>query len=227
MQSKTEILVVEDDDVNRYLCETLLRKEGYEVTSVASFQDARIALEKRNYPLVILDLNLPDGDGLGLARSFSNELSRKFLIMTARDAAQERYLGFEAGAADYLIKPFHPGELLHRVRNLLPETKKQDHLVFGEWTINLSSRTLVDQGGNAVSLTRGEFDLLATLAASGGRVISRDTLLEEISRDAVNASTRTVDVLVSRIRKKIEPNPASPRYVLTVPSLGYRLGETV
>ncbi|MBY4677664.1 response regulator transcription factor [Marinobacterium arenosum] len=221
-----DVLVVEDDDANRYLCETLLLKEGYQVQAVTNIADACTSLKARTYDLVILDLNLPDGDGLTLARQYCHPDSLPFLIMTTRGAAQERYLGFEAGATDYLIKPFHPGELIYRVQHLMRKSGKQevqDRLQFGDWTLDIVERTLADQAGNPVNLTRGEFDLLAALASSRGRVLGRDSLLEAITGDTSNGHPRTVDVLISRLRKKIESDPGQPRHILTVPGLGYRL----
>jgi DNA-binding response OmpR family regulator len=220
-----KILIVEDDEATQYICEFTLHNEGYQVTLAANIAEARTALAKKNFNLVLLDLNLPDGNGMSLVRDFS---SQPFLIMTVSATPQERYQGFKAGAKDYLIKPFHPGELMHRIKNLLVKEpdKSENSLQFGKCLLNLATHTF-SQAGYVVELTRGEFALLAVLARAKGKVISRDTLLKSIARESGDGHPRTVDVLISRLRKKIENEPRKPSYVLTVPGLGYRLVDTV
>jgi DNA-binding response OmpR family regulator len=220
-----KILIVEDDEATQYICEFTLHNEGYQVTLAANIAEARTALAKKNFNLVLLDLNLPDGNGMSLVRYFS---SQPFLIMTVSATPQERYQGFKAGAKDYLIKPFHPGELMHRIKNLLVKEpdKSENSLQFGKCLLNLATHTF-SQAGYVVELTRGEFALLAVLARAKGKVISRDTLLKSIARESGDGHPRTVDVLISRLRKKIENEPRKPSYVLTVPGLGYRLVDTV
>lgn len=216
-----QILIVEDDDATRYLCEAVLLKEGYQVTLAATVAEAQTALSDTRFSLVALDLNLPDGKGMDLIQSVS---SVPFLIMTISCNPQERFRGFEAGAGDYLVKPFHPGELIHRVNNLLLNHTKavRDCLQFGEWILNMADLTLV-KADDAVELTRGEFDLLAALVGAKGRVLSRDFLLDVISGKTGDGHPRTVDVLISRLRKKVESNPHQPRYILTVSGIGYRM----
>jgi len=220
-----KILIVEDDEATQYICEFTLHNEGYQVTLAANIAEARTALAKKNFNLVLLDLNLPDGKGMSLVRDFS---SQSFLIMTVNATPQERYQGFKAGARDYLIKPFHPGELVHRIKNLLVNKPDQseNNLQFGKCILNLATHTFT-QAGYVVELTRGEFALLAALAGAKGRIISRDTLLESIARESGDGHPRTVDVLISRLRKKIENEPRQPSYILTAPGLGYRLVDTL
>jgi len=224
MSTDTEILVVEDDDTIRFLCETLLQKESYRVNVAKTVAEARIMLEKTRYDLIILDLNLPDGDGLDLTRRSSpTHPLPPFIIMSARDTALDRYLGFEAGATDYLIKPFHPGELIYRVRNLLPKTNSlpKSLLPLGANQLDLDRQILFDQAGTPIKLTRGEFNMLATLVRANGRPVNRDSLLDSIVQEG-DGNPKTVDVLISRLRKKIEPDPRRPCHIYTVPGMGYR-----
>ena len=225
MDKKIQILIVEDDEATQYICEFALQNEGYQVTLAANIAEARTALAQRHFNLILLDLNLPDGKGMSLIRHFS---SQPFLIMTVSATPQERYQGFEAGARDYLIKPFHPGELLHRINNLLVKEPSQceNSIQFGEWILDLAARTL-SQAGDVVELTRGEFALLAALAVAKGRILSRVALLESIARESGEGHPRTVDVLISRLRKKIENEPRQPSYILTAPGFGYRLVDTL
>lgn len=227
-----DILVVEDDDAIRYLCEAILKKNHAYITCVASLHEALIALEKTHFNLLIIDLNLPDGDGLDLVKQFSIDSTTPILIMTGRGTPLQRFEGLEAGAADYLIKPFHPGELLHRVETLLAsklahKAPDKNQFQLGEWMLNRSSRTLSNTAGNTIDITQGEFDLLVALACAQGHVVSRNKLLDAITLGEGNGHPRTVDVLISRLRKKLEPTPRQPRYIITVPKLGYRLNLAV
>lgn len=208
MDEKSPILIIEDDDATRYLCEVVLLKEGYQVTLAANIAEAQVALSTTRFSLIALDLNLPDGKGVDLIRDFD---AVPFLIMTARSKPEDRFQGFEAGARDYLVKPFHPGELIYRVNNLLLNNAKpiEDSLKFGEWILNLADLTLI-KSGDFVELTRGEFDLLTALVRAKGRVLSRDFLLDVIKGKTGDGHPRTVDVLISRLRKKIETDPHRP-----------------
>lgn len=225
MDESIEILIIEDDEATRYICEFALQNEGYQVTLTKNVAEARAALAQKNFNLVLLDLNLPDGKGISLIRDFSWQ---SFLIMTVSATPQERYQGFKSGAIDYLIKPFHPGELLHRIKNLLVKKPNQseNNLQFGECILNLATHTFT-QGGYVVELTRGEYAILAALASAKGIILSRDILLESIVRDSGEGHPRTVDVLISRLRKKIENEPRKPNYILTAPGFGYRLVDTL
>lgn len=225
MDSKKHILLIEDDETTRCICEFTLHNKGYRVTLASTIAEAKIALAQTHFDLIILDLHLPDGLGISLIPHFN---SQPFLIMTVSASPQERYKGFEAGAFDYLIKPFHPGELLHRIKSLLIiEPNQSNHCIqFGKWILNFSLRTLCSEGDN-IELTRGEFELLSALVNAKGVILSRGVLLTLIAREPGQGHPRTVDVLISRLRKKIENQPQNPRYILTVPELGYRLAPNL
>ncbi|ODC02206.1 hypothetical protein BFW38_00235 [Terasakiispira papahanaumokuakeensis] len=224
MEMPVKVLLVEDDVALCYLCARLLKKEGLQVESVSTYKEAEKRLLAQRYQLILLDLGLPDGDGLALAQRFGHLDDSKILMMTARGAAQARLEGFEAGACDYLIKPFHPGEFLHRVQRILQQVQRQAALrQFGGWVLDMNSRSLKHEQHGGVTLTRGEFELLDTLLNANERPLSRQQLLDVIARDVDSGNPRSVDVLISRLRKKIEDVPAQPVHLLTVPSVGYRL----
>ncbi|ADH85738.1 response regulator transcription factor [Desulfurivibrio alkaliphilus] len=222
------ILVIDDDPSLLYLCATVLLKEGYQVDYASNQAEAMQALEQNKYDLVILDLNLPDGDGLEIGQRLQQQ-SIPFLVMTIRSQPAERLLGFESGAADYLIKPFLPHELTHRVRRVLPRLEEPSRfreytsVPLGRWHFDLKRQVLVAEDGRVTKLTGGEFKLLAALATADGRVISREQLSILVARETGGGHQRTVDVLVSRLRKKIEDNPRQPGIILTVTGAGYRL----
>ncbi len=228
--SDKRILVIEDEDATRYLCEVLLRKEGYQVVLAENGADGMTALAVKKFDMVLLDLNLPDGDGLDLAGQISKLPDEiPILMMTVRNRPEERMVGFESGAKDYLVKPFHPGELIHRIHNILAD--QQDlHLkktktchTFGNWMLDAKSRMFKAEGGRRIELTRGEFDLLAELALKKDRAVDRFELLDIVTRGESEGHPRTVDVLISRIRRKIEQEPDIPVTIKTVPGIGYRL----
>jgi DNA-binding response OmpR family regulator len=227
------ILVIEDEDATRFLCEVLLRKENYEVVLAADCSAGLLALAQKRFDLVLLDLNLPDGDGLDFARKLTERRdSVPILMMTVRNRPEERLIGFESGAVDYLVKPFHPGELLHRVRYALSHkpqnspTRNREVKTsyrFGSWLLDLESRLFAAADGRRIELTRGEFDLLAQLALREGRVIDRYELLDIVTRGETEGHPRTVDVLVSRVRRKIDREPDNPVKIMAAPGIGYRL----
>lgn len=226
--SDAHILIVEDEAAVRYLCETLLRKEGYEVALADCAAAAREALARERFDLLVLDLCLPDGDGLELAREVHGRLTLPILMMTARSRPEERLVGFEAGAVDYLVKPFHPGELVFRVRHALRPGQhlpaEQTCWQFNGHVFDPEARTLELEGHDPVSLTRGEADLLAMLLRARGRAVSRDTLLTAVARDE-GGHSRTVDVLISRLRRKLGDNSRRPSQIVTLPGVGYRLAQ--
>lgn len=223
----TSILVVEDDESTRYLCQTLFEKEGHRVVSVENGCEALAVVEVERFELVVLDLNLPDGDGMEVARILHNR-EIPTLMMTVRGDVHERVAGFEAGAVDYLVKPFHPQELVYRVRHALercePGDGGREGLVrIGEWWLDLGRRTLESGRRGRADLTHGEFELLAALVRAHGRAVCRDHLLDVVSRSEGEGHPRTVDVLVSRLRRKLEADPRNPVHIVTVAGVGYRL----
>ncbi|MDH7568002.1 MAG: response regulator transcription factor [Armatimonadota bacterium] len=221
MQQK--ILVVEDEAVIAAGLEFSLRQEGYEVELA---YDARTALEvfRRDPPaLVLLDLMLPDADGLDLCRALRAHSDVPVIMVTARDQEAEKVRGLEAGADDYVTKPFGVMELLARIRTALRRSSAsaRSRVVAGPVEIDRESRT-VRVGDTPVELRRREFDLLWALASAPGRVHTRDDLLATVWEDREYVEPGTLDVHIRRLREKIEPDPSRPRHITTVRGVGYR-----
>lgn len=227
---RERVLVVEDEAVTRDLLTTLLSAE-FAVSAAGSAADARARINQEQPRVVLLDLNLPDGDGLALAREVSARPGIGTIMVTARSDEIDRIIGLEVGADDYITKPFNPRELLARVRALVrrmhagqaAETTTEDVLRFDGWILDIGGRSLRNAAGQEVHLTRAEFDLLATLASRLGRVQTRDQLLDAVAGRDADPFDRTIDVLVGRVRRKIESDPKAPRLIVTVPGYGYKL----
>jgi len=236
MPEQTRILIVEDEAVTRDLIATLLRKE-YSVTAVPDAATALGQLKSGTFDLLVLDLNLPDGDGLTLARELGPRPGPAVIIVTARSDDVDRIIGLELGADDYITKPFNPRELMARVKAVLRRmqtpapaaaeaTGSAASAAFDGWVLDMASRSLKDPKGNDVHLTRAEFDLLAVLATRAGRAQTRDQLLDAIAGRESAPFDRTIDVLIARLRRKIEVDPKSPKLILTMPGFGYKFAET-
>jgi DNA-binding response OmpR family regulator len=187
--------------------------------------------------LVILDLGLPDEDGLALARQIRARSSLPIIVLTARKQRDDRITALELGADDFMTKPCDPRELALRARNLLSranagasptEDWPTAHTArFEDWVVNLTAHTLVAPDGRDVHLTRSEFNLLAALVKAPNRVLTRDHLLDAVSRHGDAPSDRMIDVLVSRLRRKIEGDPKNPKLIVTVVGFGYKFSARV
>lgn len=221
------ILVVEDDEMMQSLLSAYLDNEGYKVSSVATGKDMLAFLNINTVDLCLLDLTLPDEDGLTLARQVRARSNMPIVIMTARTGMDDRLTGLEIGADDFLTKPFDPRELVLRVRNVLnraggTDNDANDVIVFSGWQLCISAHSLVAPEGGEVPLTAGEFNLLSALTLAPNRVLSRSQLLDAISHSDEAPSDRMIDVFVSRLRKKIEQDPKRPVFIVTVPGHGYK-----
>ena len=216
------ILVVDDDTRLRELLQKYLVENGFRVTAAADAADARARLEGLSFDLIILDVMMPGEDGFGLTASLRQTSKIPILLLTARGEPEDRITGLEHGADDYLAKPFEPRELVLRISNLLrrvPEVVTETVVQLGAHAFDIE-RQMLTRGDRPVRLTPAEASLLRTLALQPGVTLSRDNLIEQ-SRIAGNA--RTVDVQVTRLRRKIEPDPRAPRYLQTVRGEGYVL----
>ena len=222
----TKILVVEDDERIRTAVRLALEKEGWEVFEAASGEEALEIFQNQICDIVLIDIMLPGIDGFEVCRAVRRISDLPIVMVTARDDTHDVVAGLEAGADDYLTKPFAPKELSARIRALLRRvripTPDLSTLEFGDLKI------LPDQGqiivnGKTIHLTRTEFQLLVELASIPGRVFSREELLERVWGKDYFGDGRLVDVHVRRLRKKIEPEDAKPRYVITVRGFGYKL----
>jgi two-component system torCAD operon response regulator TorR len=223
------ILIVEDDLIVREIVAAELRREGFDVIETEDLASARQAFARRPADLVLTDVNLPDGAGFDLVEDLTATRDPAVIYMTTRGSSVDRIHGLETGGDDYVVKPIDVAELLARVRAVLrrynrrPEPVRQDSvLVLSGWTLDLVRRELADPHGQVIDLTRGEFDLFAALVQTRA-TLDRDYLMEVISSAQANPSLRTIDVLVSRIRRKFADLPQPAPRILTVPRLGYAI----
>jgi DNA-binding response OmpR family regulator len=221
------LLMIDDDTRLSAMVGDYLRGAGYKVDVAGSLGQGRERLAADAFDALVLDLMLPDGDGLDLCRELrSNPRTRQLplLMLTARGEPMDRIVGLELGADDYLPKPFEPRELLARVKALLrraaPVSAPDEVLRFGRLEIDLGAR-VARLAGEPCDLTSHQFDLLVVLAQSPGRVLSRDQIMDSLKGHPLEAFDRSIDVHISRIRAVIEDDPKAPRRVLTVRGAGY------
>lgn len=221
------LLLIDDDSRLTAMVGDYLRGHGYEVDTAASLAEGRERLRRGLYDGLVLDLMLPDGNGLDMTRELRADARTRrlpLLMLTARGEPMDRILGLEIGADDYLPKPFEPRELLARIKALLrratPETQPDEVMAFGRLEIDLGARE-ARLDGQRCDLTGHQFDLLVVLAQSAGRVLSRDQIMDALKGHPLEAFDRSIDVHVSRIRAVIEDDPKSPKRVLTVRGTGY------
>jgi two-component system, OmpR family, KDP operon response regulator KdpE len=218
------ILVVDDEPQILRALELKLRNQGYAVDSAASAEAALVAAAARPPEAVILDLVLPDGSGIDVCRELRSWTSVPILVLSAVGDESEKIAALDAGADDYVTKPFSVDELLARLRAALRRSRPrlEPVLEFGDLRIDLEKR-LVTVSGRAVSLTPTEYELLRLLAANEGKVLTHPTILREVWGPRYREESNYLHVYVSHLRRKIEPEPARPRYILTEPGVGYRL----
>ena len=221
------LLLIDDDTRLSAMVGDYLRAGGFEVDAAGSLAEGRSKLAVGQHDALVLDLMLPDGDGLDLCRELrANPRTRQLplLMLTARGEPLDRIVGLELGADDYLPKPFEPRELLARVKALLrravPQINGDEVLRFGRLEIDLGER-VARLGGEACDLTSHQFDLLVVLARSPGRVLSRDQIMDALKGHPLEAFDRSIDVHISRIRSVIEDDAKNPKRVLTVRGSGY------
>ena len=217
------ILVVDDDTRIRTLLKQFLSSNGFRITVAGTAAEARRKLEGLDFDLLILDVMMPGESGVDLTKALRVDKTVPILMLTALSETDSRITGLEAGADDYLPKPFDPRELILRINNILrrggpPPVPKVEQIVFGPYTFQIARREL-KRGGEAVKLTDREQDILAVFAARAGDTIPRHEL---VSGDA-EVGERTIDVQINRLRRKIERDPANPVWLQTVRGIGYRL----
>lgn len=222
--SKT-ILVVDDEERLVSLVKAYLEQGGFRVVAARNGRDALFLARQEKPDLILLDVMMPELDGYQFLRQHRQERNTPVILLTAKVEEDDRVLGLELGADDYVTKPFSPRELLARVRALLRRTGQSlpdaGMLRVGDITLDKDS-FLVKVNDMRVDLTRSEFDLLAAMMAAPGRTFSRFDLLERLQGDNVEGYERTIDVHIKNLRAKIEPDPRQPRYIETVYGVGYR-----
>ncbi|PPR73375.1 MAG: Aerobic respiration control protein ArcA [Alphaproteobacteria bacterium MarineAlpha3_Bin2] len=217
-----------------------MQNDGFKVSLAATGKEMLAYIDSEAIDLVLLDLGLPDEDGLVLARQVRARSSLPIIVVTARKEQKDRLAALEIGADDYLTKPFDPEELTLRVRNILGRAgdgsntnaeealrERTEVFKFLGWTLDAGGHSLTGPDGDKVTLTRAEFNLLTSLARAPNRVLSRDYLLDAVSQDADAPTDRLIDILISRVRKKIEPNPKKPEIITTVVGCGYKFSARI
>lgn len=223
------IVVVEDDPVTRAKLAAYFKAEGYRVSEAEDGEAMRDIIAAEPVDLLMIDIQLPGEDGLRLTREQRERSDVGIILVTGRTDTVDRIVGLEIGADDYVTKPFDQRELLARVKNLLRRVRAAAPVkapalrqrVFQGWTFDLANRTLSDARGSFVDLTRAEFKALALLTAHAGQVLSRDRLLHEIAHRDWDPSDRTVDVVIRRLRKKLNEDSRQPRLIVTSHGEGY------
>ena len=237
MNTAPHILIVDDHREIRELVSRVLSREGFRVSVAADGKAMRRALSDSRIDLVLLDLMLPGEDGLSLCRAIRAESSVSIIMLTAKGEEVDRVIGLEMGADDYLPKPFGSRELVARIRAVLRRGRMEGPGVeraappkryrFDRWVLDTESRVLLREDGVTVPLSTGEYDLLLALVERPRRVLSRDRLLDLARGRAAVAFDRSIDTQVSRLRKKLERDPADPQLVKTIWGGGYMLTSTV
>ncbi|MEL6278414.1 MAG: response regulator [Pseudomonadota bacterium] len=224
------LILVEDDPEIRDLVSRRLEDEGYSVVALPDGSGLDAEMAARPPALVILDLMLPGEDGLSICRRLRSDGEVPILILTAKGDDIDRIIGLEIGADDYLPKPFNPRELLARIRAILRRSRvvaKEQPAGETLWVdglkVDLPAREVIGRNGDPLDLSSAEFDLFATLCEAPGRVLSRDHLLDRVFGRSATPFDRSIDVLVSRLRKKVEETPDRPTLIKTVRNAGYVL----
>lgn len=232
MADSPTILLVDDEDAVRRVLAFPLEKDGYEVVQAADGEEALERFSEHDVDLVVLDVMLPRLDGLEVCKRLRATSSVPIIMLTARDDELDKVIGLELGADDYITKPFSIREFRSRVRALLrrarrphlPDADQDERIERDGLVIDVPRRT-VEVRGEPVQLTYVEFELLRALAASPGRVFSRRMLLESLWKSADYRDPRTIDVHVRHLREKLEAEPRTPEYILTVRGVGYRFRD--
>jgi two-component system, OmpR family, response regulator len=230
--NKQHILVVDDDPAIRELLRDCLEQEGFCVSEAANSAAMRALLSVGQIDLVTLDLMLGGENGLNLARDIRNDHDIPIIMITGKGDTIDCVVGLELGADDYIAKPFHPREVVARIRAVLRRkgpiiaeqsnlNPRSERLSFEDWTIDLGRREVISTGKTALALTTAEFNLLEILVRRPQRVHSRDTIMDLLKGHDWTPFDRSIDALVSRLRRKIEADPENPRLLKTVRGVGY------
>ncbi len=228
-----KLLIVDDDLKLLEFLDDYFSAKGFSVEAVNSGLRMQHSLAKQQFDLVILDLGLPDGNGIDLARELRRTSNIPIIMLTGQGGAIDRVVGLEVGADDYVSKPFNNRELLARVNAVLRRAASQKETVeenesetscsFEGWKLDLTRKKLTSAEGEVVPLTKNEYSLLLFLLRHAGLVVTREELLDNMGRDTLESFDRSVDVFISRLRKKIEPEQAMPHVIRTIRGAGYLL----
>jgi two-component system phosphate regulon response regulator OmpR len=237
MSDAAHIVIVDDEEDIREMVEEYLNQNGFMVTTAGGGEEFRKVLAETSVDLALLDINMPGEDGLSLARHVRATSDTAVIMLTASGGVVDRIIGLEIGADDYISKPFDPRELLARVRSVLRRTKSggdaaassselngdldENSITFGQCVLDLSTRRLRTVGGEDVPITSMEFDLLKAFSEHPNRVLTRDQLLDLAHNRGWEPFDRSIDIRITRLRRKIELDPAKPETIKTIRGAGY------
>lgn len=217
------LLIIDDDERLRNLLKRFLVKEGYQVSTSPDAESASRLLQSFDFDLLVVDVMMPGEDGISFVRRIRPDYDTPILMLTAKSEVDDRLSGFEAGVDDFLAKPFEPRELVMRIEAILrrarPSAEKSGVIVFGDYHFDLAKGRLA-KGEEKIELTRNERDILTMFLENWGDTLSRDDLLLALGDET---NLRNVDVTITRLRKKIEPDPKNPQYIHTIRGEGYKL----
>lgn len=226
------ILLIEDETIMISLLSAFLEKAGYQVIPATTAGEALATLEKETPELILLDLGLPDEDGIVVLRKIRTTSKVPIVVLSARSENEQRTTALELGADDFVNKGVDPQELLLRISNILGKrdigpadsiAPPAENIGFAGWTLDMNARTVLDPTGRDVHLTPSEFHILAALVNSAGGVTKRQVLVDAISGIEDGPTERALDTYINRLRKKIEANPRKPEIIVTMKGIGYRL----
>jgi two-component system, OmpR family, response regulator len=226
------VTIVEDDPDVRAVLERSLGGDGYQVTALESGAGIEEVMSSGHVDLVILDIGLPDIDGITITQQIRRHSDVAIIIVSGRGDLADRVVGLEVGADDYITKPFEPREILARVRSVLRRGRRHVEAVplvhdthqrfdFGNWTLDTTAQSLKDADGRPIGLTSGEFKLLEVMVTRANRVLTRDQLMDACYGNNSPAFDRSIDVCVGRLRKKLQDDPRNPAIIRTVRNGGY------
>lgn len=231
MTTKATIMICDDERDVREMLEEYLSKRGYDIVPVGNSEELEAALAERQVDLILLDINMPGQDGLTTLRALRTDNQVPVVMLTAASEVIDKIVGLEMGADDYLSKPVDLRELEARIKAVLrrasePAAKPAPDTTastapFGAFTLDLTAAKLLNAGGDEVPLTAMEFNLLSLFARNQGRVLNRDQILEQAHDRSWDPFDRSIDIRISRLRRKIEPNPQKPQIIKTVRGIGY------
>lgn len=230
MSERAHILVVEDESATRQLVARYFETEGYKVTEAHDGQNVIPTVMRENIDIVLLDIRLPESDGLELTRQLRAVSDVGIILVTAKTDEIDRIVGLELGADDYVTKPFNSRELFARTKNLIKRVRRGRQATltatpqvyqFENWKLDAAQHRLLRPDGARVRLTEGEYQLLAKLVNSAQRIVSRELLLESINHKSRDATDRTVDVMIGKLRRKLDDDPANPVFIKTIRAVGY------
>jgi two-component system, OmpR family, response regulator len=236
VEGKARILVVDDDPQIRQMLSRYLTDNGMVASQAKDGTELLFLLDRQTYDLILLDIMLPGMDGVSLCRTIRTGSSIPIILLTAVTSDTDKVVGLEVGADDYVSKPFNPRELLARIRAVLRRSNGSGStsqapdnraLMFEGWTMDLQRRTLLDPVGTLTELTSNEFDLLAVFVLKPQMVLSREQLLDATHGHMSHQLDRSIDVQISRLRRKIEKNPQNPQIIKTMRSEGYLFAASV